>query len=129
MGTNKSNEPSDENESNNILKFISNSGIYTSLSQLSHISIAPTQLMLFSSIPLLGGSYLGYRRQMRLISDSTNPSNMKFALRALSIGSMLSVGGFGIVTASKSTYKLFIPTNTLIFISRYILCNRIIIIK
>merc|ERR1711862_548268 len=64
-----------------------------------------------SSLPLVGGSYLGYRRQMRLISQSkktaTDLSNMRFALRALSIGSMLSIGGFGFLTAS-----IFYVTNS-----------------
>lgn len=104
MNTKQETEDAINNATTNESIHDSNSNFYSSLLQLS---ITPTSLMLFSSLPLIGGSYLGYKKQMRVIANETNPSNMKFAFRAFGVGSMLSVGGFGIITAG-----IFYATNS-----------------
>ena len=143
MNTKQETEDAINNATTNESIHDSNSNFYSSLLQLS---ITPTSLMLFSSLPLIGGSYLGYKKQMRVIANETNPSNMKFAFRAFGVGSMLSVGGFGIITAGKSIVLVRLSVsktnanlpviqkyicmhciyNHDIFLYRYILCNKFI---
>ena len=65
-----------------------------------------------TSLPMIGGAYIGFQREMKkqakVIPNQQTVNGALLASKALGIGTLLSVGGFGILSAG--TYIIIIPS-------------------
>jgi hypothetical protein len=87
--------------------------------------VTPAHVLFASSVPLATGAYLGYRHELQQASiqlkaaenaaaaihpkTGIHPAGPILAARALALGSLLSIGGVGLLSAG-AFHDLFIYT-------------------
>ena len=75
----------------------------------------------FTSLPMIGGAYIGFQREMKkqakILPNQQTVNGALLASKALGIGTLLSIGGFGIISAGTDsvTVQFIMRSQTTIF--------------